>query len=105
MDVPAPAAHTEPRSGDAVKAVPVIGTGTVRIRPEHLYGTRKPPLLLVGDLAYHADLMPRGQLPGVGHRRQLAESTRNILTLAGKHPGLVVLPAHDPTAARRLLAS
>src|ERR1700758_5573459 len=42
MDVPAPASHTEPRSGDAVQAVSVIGTGTVRIRPEHLYGTRKP---------------------------------------------------------------
>ena len=30
-----------PGSG-AVKAVSVISTGTVRIRPEHLYGTRKP---------------------------------------------------------------
>jgi N-acyl homoserine lactone hydrolase len=26
----------------AVKAVSVISTGTVRIRPEHPYGTRKP---------------------------------------------------------------
>lgn len=67
--------------------------------------TRKPPLLLTGDLAYHADLMARGQLPGVGRHRQLAESTRKVLALAAKHPGLVVLPAHDPTAARRLLAS
>jgi hypothetical protein len=49
--------------------------------------------------------MPRGQLPGVGRRRQLAESTRSVLALAGKYPGLVMLPAHDPTAARRLLAS
>ena len=30
-----------PGSG-AVRAVSVISTGTVRIRPEHLYGTRKP---------------------------------------------------------------
>jgi hypothetical protein len=42
MGVPVPASRTEPGSGDAVKAVSVIGTGTVRIRPEHLYGTRKP---------------------------------------------------------------
>src|SRR6266704_6303717 len=42
MDVPVPAARTEHGSGDAGKAVSVIGTGTVRIRPEHLYGTRKP---------------------------------------------------------------
>jgi glyoxylase-like metal-dependent hydrolase (beta-lactamase superfamily II) len=67
--------------------------------------TRKPTLLLTGDLAYHADLMPRGQLPGVGRRRQLAESTRSVLALAGKYPGLVMLPAHDPAAARRLLAN
>jgi glyoxylase-like metal-dependent hydrolase (beta-lactamase superfamily II) len=67
--------------------------------------TGKPPPLLTGDLAYHADFMPRGQLPGVGCRRQLAESTRDVLPLAGKHPGLVVPPAHDPAAARRLLAS
>ena len=39
MDVPAPASCAEPGSGDAVKAVSVIGTGTVRIRPEHLVRT------------------------------------------------------------------
>src|SRR6266567_2660335 len=38
MDVPVRASRTEPGSGDAVKAVSVVGTGTVRIRPEHLYG-------------------------------------------------------------------
>ena len=36
-DVPA-----GPGSAGAVKAVSVISTGTVRIRPEHPYGTRKP---------------------------------------------------------------
>jgi len=97
------------------QSLDVMGDGSLVLLPTpgHTAGsmsllvrrTRKPPLLLTGDLAYHADLMPRGQLPGVGRRRQLAESTRNVLALAGKHPGLVVLPAHDPTAARRLLAS
>ncbi len=46
-----------------------------------------------------------GELPGVGHRRQLAESTGKVRALAGQQPGLIVLPAHDPTAARRLLDS
>lgn len=97
------------------QSLDVMGDGSLVLLPTpgHTAGsmsllvrrTRKPPLLLTGDLAYHADLMARGQLPGVGRHRQLAESTRKVLALAAKHPGLVVLPAHDPTAARRLLAS
>jgi hypothetical protein len=67
-------------------------------------GTR-PPLLLVGDLTYGADILQRGQLPGVGNRRRLAESSHKVLALAQHLPGLVVLPAHDPTAAQRLLDS
>jgi hypothetical protein len=38
-------------------------------------------------------------------RRQLADTTHKVLALAQRFPGLVVLPAHNPTAARRLLAS
>src|SRR5262249_9132680 len=34
--------QAEPRSGKAVKAVSVISTGTVQIRPEQPHGTRKP---------------------------------------------------------------
>lgn len=65
----------------------------------------RPPLLLAGDLTYGADILRRGQLPGVGSRRRLAESSRKVLALAEQQPGLVVLPAHDPTAAQRLLDS
>ena len=64
---------------------------------------RPAPLLLAGDLTYGADILQRGQLPGVGNRRRLAESSHKILALAEQQPGLVVLPAHDPTAAQRLL--
>jgi len=67
--------------------------------------TGSPPLLLAGDVTYGTEILPRGQLPGVGNRRRLAESSRQVLALAQQHPGLVVLPAHDPTAARRLLDS
>ena len=65
----------------------------------------RPPLLLAGDLTYGAEILQRGQLPGVGNRRLLAESSRKVLALRQQQPGLVVLPAHDPTAAQRLLDS
>jgi glyoxylase-like metal-dependent hydrolase (beta-lactamase superfamily II) len=67
--------------------------------------TGRPPLLLAGDLTYGAEILQRGHLPGVGHRHLLAESTRKVLALQQQQPGLVVLPAHDPTAAQRLLDS
>ena len=66
---------------------------------------RNDVLLLAGDLTYGAEILQRGQLPGVGNRRRLAESSRQVLALAEQQPGLVVLPAHDPTAAQRLLDS
>jgi glyoxylase-like metal-dependent hydrolase (beta-lactamase superfamily II) len=64
-----------------------------------------PPLLLVGDLTYDATLLARRQLPGVGDRGQLASTTDKVLILARRMPGLVILPAHDPSAAQRLLDS
>jgi N-acyl homoserine lactone hydrolase len=63
----------------------------------------KPALLLAGDLSYEAAFLPQRRVPGVGNRRTLADSSRRVLALAQHQPGLVVLPAHDPTAARRLL--
>jgi Zn-dependent hydrolases, including glyoxylases len=67
-------------------------------------GTRTP-LLLVGDLTYGADILERREVPGVGKRRGLLESTDMVLALKKEMPGLVVLPAHDRTAIRRLLES
>jgi N-acyl homoserine lactone hydrolase len=64
-----------------------------------------PPLLLVGDLTYDAGLLERRQLPGVGDRSQLRRTTDKVLALTEHMPGLVILPAHDPTAAQRLLDS
>ena len=64
-----------------------------------------PPLLLVGDLTYGAELLERRQVPGVGNRRRLAETTGKVLALKEQMPGLVVLPAHDPTVAARLLGT
>ena len=67
---------------DPVKAVSVVSTGIVEIRPEHAFGTSKP--------LYWWLLTSRSWLP---------------LALQQRLPDLVVLPARDPTAAQRLLGS
>jgi hypothetical protein len=76
-------------------------------RPRRIASTSRPGRTArpVGDLTYEAALLERRQLPGVGNRRQLSETTEKVLALAARMPGLVVLPAHDPTAARRLFES
>jgi N-acyl homoserine lactone hydrolase len=105
----------DPGLAPFTQSLDVMGDGSLMLLPTpgHTAGsmsllvrrTNRPPLLLAGDLTYGADILQRGQVPGVGNRRQLAESSRKVLALAGCQPGLVVLPAHDPTAAQRLLAS
>ncbi|HEY7146899.1 MAG TPA: N-acyl homoserine lactonase family protein [Streptosporangiaceae bacterium] len=97
------------------EALDVMGDGSLTLLPTpgHTAGSlsllvrrgTRPPLLLVGDLTYGAEILQRGQIPGVGARRQLRQSSRDVLELARRLPGLVVLPAHDPGAAQRLLDS
>jgi glyoxylase-like metal-dependent hydrolase (beta-lactamase superfamily II) len=97
------------------RSLDVMGDGSLVLLPTpgHTPGSvsllvrrpAKPPLLLVGDLTYGAEILQRGQVPGVGNRRQLTDSIRKVLALAQQLPGLVVLPAHDPAAAQRLLES
>jgi len=64
-----------------------------------------PPLLLVGDLTYQTDLLIKGQLPGTGDAAQLRTSYRKVRALKEKLPDLVILAAHDPTAAKALKAT
>ena len=95
------------------ESLDVMGDGSLTLLPTpgHTAGSMsllvrrnsQPSLLMVGDLAYGADILRRGRVPGVGKRRQLAESSRKVLALAEREPGLIVLPAHDPTCAQRLL--
>jgi len=61
-----------------------------------------PPLLMVGDLTYDHELLAAGQLSGVGDGSQMRTATEMVNTLRANLPDLVVLPAHDPTAADRL---
>ncbi|NUR98232.1 MAG: N-acyl homoserine lactonase family protein [Kribbellaceae bacterium] len=91
----------------------VMGDGSIVLLPTpgHTPGSMSmlirrrdlPPLLMVGDLTYEAALLERRQLPGVGARTELGRTTDKVLALAERLPGLVILPAHDPTAAPRLI--
>jgi N-acyl homoserine lactone hydrolase len=105
----------DPALAPFTAATDVMGDGSLLLLPTpgHTPGsvsllvrrTGRPPLLLAGDLTFGAGLLASGQLPGIGSRRQLADSSRKALALARRQPGLVILPAHDPTAAARLLDS
>ena len=93
----------------------VFGDGSLVLLPTpgHTPGSmsmlvRRPgqePLLMVGDLTYDVHLLERGQVPGLGSRRRLEATTAMTNALRRRHPGLVVLPAHDPAAAARLVAA
>ena len=105
----------DPALAPFTESLDVMGDGSLVVlaTPGHTEGSisllirrgTRPPLLLVGDLTYGAELLERRQVPGVGNRRRLAETTGKVLALKKQMPGLVVLPAHDPTAAARLLGA
>ena len=105
----------DPGLAPFTESLDVLGDGSLVLvpTPGHTAGSmsllirrrERSPLLLVGDLTYGAELLLRGQVPGVGVRRQLVETTRKVLALRQTMPDLVILPAHDPTAAQRLLES
>jgi len=93
----------------------LFGDGTLVLLPTpgHTPGSvsmlvRRPghrPLLMVGDLSYDDMLLSAGRLPGVGNKRQMRTATQMVNELRRTLPGLVVLPAHDPTAGARLAAA
>jgi N-acyl homoserine lactone hydrolase len=63
----------------------------------------RAPFMMVGDLTYDVHVLEDGHVPGVGGRRRLRESTANINKMRERMPDLVILPAHDPGAAERLV--
>jgi N-acyl homoserine lactone hydrolase len=103
----------DPALAPFTDSLDVMGDGSLVLLPTpgHTAGSvsllvrrrARPPLLLVGDLTYAAELLERRQLPGVGDRSQLAKTTDKVLALRQRMPDLIILPAHDPTAAQRLL--
>src|SRR4029450_4400631 len=80
---------SDPALAPFTESLDVMGDGSLVLLPTPGHTARslslrvrrpaRPPLLLAGDLTYGADLLRRGQLPGIGHRQLLAESTRRVL--------------------------
>ena len=105
----------DPSLSPFTKSYDLMGDGSLVLLPTpgHTSGSMsllvrrgpKPPLLLVGDLTYGAEILERGDVPGIGARRLLRESSEKVMQLRMAMPDLVILPAHDPTAAQRLLES
>jgi N-acyl homoserine lactone hydrolase len=105
----------DPALAPFTESLDVAGDGSLVLLPTpgHTAGSlsllirrrNRSPLLLVGDLTYAAELLERRQIPGVGIRRDLVAATEKVLALKARMPGLVILPAHDPGAAQRLLES
>jgi N-acyl homoserine lactone hydrolase len=90
----------------------VSGDGSLVILPTpgHTPGSismlvRRPsavPLLLVGDLTYDIHALEDGVHGGVGDHRQLRQTRDKVLALKANYPGMQILAAHDPHAARLL---
>lgn len=90
----------------------VMGDGSMTLLPTpgHTPGsmsmlvrsTGLPPLLLAGDLTYEADLLFNDRVPGTGDAKQLRASFAKVRMLKEQLPDLVILPSHDPGAARAL---
>jgi N-acyl homoserine lactone hydrolase len=105
----------DPALGAFTDGHDLFGDGSVVLLPipGHTPGSlsmlvRRPgyaPLLMVGDVTYDADLLAAGKLPGAGKKAQMRASVAKINTLRQNHPDLVVLAAHDPSAASRLTAA
>ena len=84
-----------PGSAGPVKAVPVISTGTVQIRPGHPYGSRKP--------LYWWLLTSRRWTPPRPVNVYVIEHARGLVLFGTGQDRASV--TDDPAAARRLLDS
>jgi len=93
----------------------VMGDGSMMLLPTpgHTPGSLSmlvrtgglPPLLLVGDLTYTTDGLMNDRVPGTGNAQQLRASFAKVRALKQQLPDLVILPAHDPGAAKALRAA
>jgi glyoxylase-like metal-dependent hydrolase (beta-lactamase superfamily II) len=105
---------TGPAVGPWPHSYPVTSDGRVLAvdTPGHVPGhislivhADQATYLLGGDLTYSQDLLDAEFTDGVNNNpRQAINSVRTVKAYARQQP-LVLLPAHDPDAARRLTAS
>jgi glyoxylase-like metal-dependent hydrolase (beta-lactamase superfamily II)/uncharacterized protein YndB with AHSA1/START domain len=94
-----PEPTADPTLAPFTESLDIMGDGSLVLLPTpgHTAGSMsllvrrraRPPLLLVGDLTYGARILEGGQLPGVGERRGLRESSGKVLALKKATPGLV----------------
>ena len=61
-----------------------------------------PPLLLIGDLAYSAEMLMEDKVPGTGDARLLRQSYAKVRQLTQELPELVLVPSHDPLSSEKL---
>ena len=90
----------------------VMGDGSLLLLPTpgHTPGSMSlllrsaglPSMLFVGDVTYDAELLAADRVPGVGNTAGLHETTTRLNQLASRFPGMPILAAHDPAAARLL---
>jgi len=56
----------------------------------------------VADLCYTVELLMRGQFPGTGEHRVLADSWAKVRALKERMPELMIVPSHDQEAVTTL---
>ncbi len=61
-----------------------------------------PPILLVGDLTYDANLLEQGVIPGTGDEAALRLSFAKVRRLKEKLTDLVIVPSHDFSASEAI---
>ena len=99
----------DPELAPFARAHDLVGDGSLVLvpTPGHTPGSLSlvvrgvgcPPLVLVGDLTYDVALLERLRVPGVGSSRALLGTSAVVNEFVARHPGAVVLAAHDPAAA------
>ncbi len=73
------------------------GSSSLLVRSPQL-----PPILLIGDLAYNADMLMEDKVPGTGDAKLLRQSYAKVRQLKQMLPELVLVPSHDATASEAL---
>lgn len=92
----------------------VMGDGSLILLPTpgHTPGSsslliRTPqlsPILLIGDLAYSADMLMEDKVPGTGDAKRLRQSYAKVRRLKRMLPDLVLVPSHDAAASEAFKA-
>lgn len=110
-----PEAISDPELGPFTAGHDLFGDGSIVLLPTpgHTPGSISmlvrrpghPPLLMVGDLTYDVRQFIRGEVPGVGKRRQVRHAVEMVNALRQRHPDLAILAAHDPNAEALLAAA